>query len=279
MAITVYTDSTGQALSDQITGGDGRPIDLTGYDSVKLNMRYADSEVKKITLGLATVDDATSGHVSYAWKPADIDTPGRYYAWWILKDGSIQTSTDEFEVSIKEHSPGIEIRTGSVYSFCRSIIPETWAALEKDKDYGDSLLQARIEVTKLTLLGSAVNVDDEINLDIRIQQFLAKLTVLGLMSTAMEYWMNQRESVSSTGTAEAISFPERIQHLTNIRDQLMREVAEERDEIEELIDLSPSVSINSVPQFSPGTDEGFKTPLPGENFFDYAFPQKNNDFW
>jgi hypothetical protein len=140
------------------------------------------------------------------------------------------------------------------------------------------LLQKRIEVQKKRLFGSTVVLpEDEEDLDIRVQQFIAKLTVLNLMSTAMEYWMDRHEMVSATGTNETVSFPERIEHLKQIRDQLTREVVEERDEIEELIDLTPVLSINTTPEFSPGTEDGFVTPLPSEEHFSYAFPDTNND--
>jgi hypothetical protein len=275
---TIYTGSEGQTVSQQITRN-GRPFDLT-TSTVKFFLRLANSDVLKVDDENASVVDASSGQVSYDWDDTNLDEPGEYFGWWrVVQPDTSEIDSDEFFLIVRQHAPGVRTRTGVIYEFCRSIIPSTWGALEKDDNYGDALLQKRVEVQKAKLFVSPPTPENEEDLDIRIQQYVAKVTVLGLISTAMEYWMNQREAVSASGTAEVVRFPERIEHLKNIRDQLTREVVEERDEIEEIIDLSPIVTSNTVPEFSPGTEEGFLTPLPGNSFFDYAFPDNDDTLW
>ena len=274
---TVYMGSEGQTVSQQIKQ-DGRPFDLT-TSSVRFYMRYALSDDLKITDEPANVEDAGSGLVSFEWTN-DLDEQGEYFGWWkVIQPDTSEIDSDEFLIVVTEHAPGIRTRTGTIYDFCRSFIPSTWNALERDEQYGDALLQRRIEVQKLRLFGITILPEDEEDLDIRVQSFLAKLTVLNLMSTAMEYWMNQRESVNATGTSEASTWPERIEHLKQIRDQLTREVLDERDEIEEIVDLPPALGANSVPEFTPGTEDGFVTPLPSEEHFSYAFPDRDPTLW
>lgn len=269
--ILVYQDSDGQSVTDNILI-DGRPLpDINTY-TVSFLVREADSDTI-IVDSPATIVDADEAQVRYEWEAADLVARGEFKAWWRVTSGTEDIDTPEFLVVITEHAPGVRARTGAIYEFCRSHIPSTWNALEKDTGYGDLLLQRRIDVQKARLFASPPAAEDERDLDVRVQSYIAKLTVLNLMSTAMEYWMNQREMVSATGTAESSTYPERIQHLKQIRDQLTREVIDERDEIEGIIDLSPINSINAVPEFSPGIEEGFKTPLPGVSFPDYAFPQ------
>lgn len=269
--IVVFSDSDGQSVTDNILI-DGRPIPNIGDFTVTFIMRELESDTIVVN-SAATITDEDESEVKYEFTDSDLATRGQYKAWWRVTSGTEDIDTPEFLVIVTEHAPGVRTRTGTIYEFCRSFIPSTWNALEQDRNYGDALLQQRIEVKKAGLFASPPLPEDEEDLDIRVQSFVAKVTVLSLMSTAMEYWMNQRESVSATGTAENSVYPERIEHLKQIRDQLTREVLEERDEIEEIIDLAPISSINSVPEFSPGTEEGFKTPLPGERFFDYTFPQ------
>lgn len=83
------------ALADTLVDADGDPIDLTGH-TVALLMKN-NAGTTKVNYSAATVDDATSGEVSYSWALGDLDTAGVYWYWWRV------TRTSDSKV---EHFPG-----------------------------------------------------------------------------------------------------------------------------------------------------------------------------
>lgn len=73
-------------LSAQLLDDVGDPIPLAGC-TVRFSMRDADSGTVKINRQLATVVDADSGEVEYAWAAGDTDTASIYEAEWEITDG------------------------------------------------------------------------------------------------------------------------------------------------------------------------------------------------
>jgi hypothetical protein len=68
---------------------------LTAVTSVKFSMINAATGVTKIDEAAATIDDAASGTVSYAWADADVDTAGKFWAFFTVYTS---TKTDTFPV-------------------------------------------------------------------------------------------------------------------------------------------------------------------------------------
>ena len=58
--------------------------DLTGITSVKFTMINQATGVTKVNAATATVDDATTGKVSYALVAADVDTAGQFTAFFTV---------------------------------------------------------------------------------------------------------------------------------------------------------------------------------------------------
>lgn len=266
----IFAEAEGQTLSDEIDI-DGRPLDLTGA-TVKFNMRYKVSSDLKVDDASANVVDAQEGSVSYDWESTDIDEPGEYVGWWniILPDTS-NIETPEFSIIVAIHAPGLKTRTGTIYERAKANLPTTWNILEALPTYGDKYLQDKIEIHKLNVLGSVVAVEDEEDLDIRVQEFIAKCAVLSVIPAGVDYWLDQQQMISATGTHETVSFPDRISALWKLYEKLMAEIAREQPIIDDITDTPIASPAGSAPQFSEGTDEGFVTPLPGKNFKDYAF--------
>lgn len=268
----IFKDSTGSTLIDQIKI-DNRPYNLSTA-GISFMMRNAESDVLKIDNGtVGYVTDGSDGKVKYEWQATDLNSPGEYYAWWdITPSASPEFSTSEFLIVVTEHSPGVRTRTGAIYRQARSILPLTWYHLEEDHRLGDSLLQDIVESAKRSVLGTTVSVEDEETYDIRIQRFIAKLAALESISPAIDYWMNQKQSISATGTNETVSYTNRIEALRQIQEDLLRQITKDRAIIDDLLDTPFTRSFGATPVFSPGTEDGFVTPLPSKHFIDYGFP-------
>lgn len=274
--VIVYTGSDEQPLQDQIKIG-GRPFNI-GASTVKFRMREAQGTTLKVDAA-AVVDDATQGRVSYAWNDLDLNTPGEYYGWWhiIITGGEIDT--DEFLVIVAEHAPGLRTRTGSIYRTARGILPVTFYALETSDKYGDALLQEKIEVAKMRVFGVQILVENEGNYDVRVVDFVAKVAALEIIPGAVDYWMNQHQTITTQGTQEVVSYPDRIAALWKIYERLTIEVAKEKPIIEEILgtmgELVPAIH---TPKWSEGTEVGFMTPLTSR-FFEYDDFDDTTGFW
>lgn len=69
-------------LVAKLLDGDGNAENLTGA-SVQFGMRLETSTAAKVDAA-ATVTDAADGIVTYSWAAADVDTPGRFDAEFVV---------------------------------------------------------------------------------------------------------------------------------------------------------------------------------------------------
>lgn len=275
----VYSSSDAKPLEDQIVFGN-RPFNLEDF-IVTFKMRSEHSTTLVVD-STATVEDATLGKVSYFWQTGDLDTQGEYRAWWSVDTGDGTFDTEEFDLVITTHGPGLKTRTGAFYEFTKSHFPSSWSHLENA--LGDDVIQREIEVVKKTVFGTDVTVAEESNYDIRIQAYIGKLSAIQIIPRAIEYWMNQHQSLSATGTNENVSFPDRVDALWKLYERLLREVARDKEEIEVVIGIPTLKPLTGVPGVSGGTDEGFTTPLAQDYLPDYLGVRRgkrrfNNTLW
>jgi len=61
-------------------------VDLTGATVAMLMRDDTNGEIK-VDLGAATITDAATGTVSYAWQAGDTDTAGMFYVEWVVTFG------------------------------------------------------------------------------------------------------------------------------------------------------------------------------------------------
>jgi hypothetical protein len=273
----VYKDNTGKPLVDTLVDGTGRAIVLSSGASVTFSMRNADSSVLKVNSEPVEIVTPAQAKVKYNWNSSDIDTAGEYYGWFTVNDNGVSWDTPESLVIVAEHRPGLRVKTGAIYQAAKSFLPITWERLEESKHYGDAQLQQKVDIAKLSLLGTEISVEDEDNLDIRVQAYIAKIAVVSVIPAGKDYWAAMSVTKSIKGPDESVSYPDRIEMLEQLHDQLVQEIAADRDDIAELIDTPQIRRPNSVPSVSDGTDEGFITPNPHANFRDYGFSVRGNN--
>lgn len=186
---------------------------------------------------IATIITATQGTVRYDWTVANTATQGEYYGWWkaTLASGKILT-TPEFRVLIDAHASGEAVTTGEITEQARQIMPVTWDALSKDVRYGDRMLQTRVSYVKYKLFATVVDPTLEATIyNPLVQDYVAKVTALQIIPAGIDYWMEQHASISTTGTAESVAYPDRIAHLQKLQEWLLREISDLTPELPGLL--------------------------------------------
>jgi hypothetical protein len=273
--LVLYENNIAQPVVDQIKVGT-RAYNISIGATVKFKMREYDSSTLKVDAA-ATITNASSGEVSYDWILADVDTPGQYYGWWEITDAGSTLETNEFLIIIASHKPGLRTETGKIYQAAKSFLPITWNRLQESEHYGDAQLQNQIDVAKLSLLGYAVTAEDEANLDIRVINYIAKLTVISVIPAGKDYWASMAQTKSAGQPDESVSYPDRINMLDQLKDQLAKELADDRAIIGDILEIPQVRRSNDIPDTSDGTDEGYITPNPHTHFRDYGFSVGGNN--
>lgn len=225
MAKLVITQfNTSPALTDALTFSDGSYMNLSSC-TVKFRMRALGSSVLKIDAA-ASITDAVNGEVEYDWVDADVDTAGEWRGWWnITLPSTKDQDSPEFVVIIDGHTDGEGVETGEIAYQARQIMPLTWDALSNDSRYGDRMLNTRVNYIKYKLFNTVVDPELEMaTYNPFVVDYAAKCVALQIIPAAIEYWMNQQETVTTTGTFEMVTYPDRIRALKDLQDWLTAEV-------------------------------------------------------
>lgn len=156
---------------------------------------------------------------------------------------------------------------GRIADNTRTIIPVTWDALSKDSRVGDSALEARIDYIESLVFGDPIPDGGEAALDALVVEFVSKLSALEIIDMAIDFWMNQEDTLTTTGTNEVVSFPDRISALEKRKKTLLADVAKLEPLVEPLLPELIERSSNSRPLLS-----SFDTPLLTPNPTDIGAP-------
>jgi hypothetical protein len=268
--IIIYLNNTGQPLTDQIKIGT-KPFEIPNGAIVSFKMRYANNANLKVDSG-ASIVDPVKGKVSYSWGDNDLNEVGEYSAWWEIIAGDKLVDSEEFSIIVAKHAPGYRTTTGAIYRIASSFLPSTWSALEASNNYGDALLQQKVEYVKMHILGYSLPVEDEVNLDIRVLDFLAKNVAAKVIPAGIDYWLDQKVSVTIEGAGaaqEIYDYEDRAESLMTLYQRMIKEIAKEEKDILNILDTPLTRSKNSVPSYAEGQDKGFVTPSPVLNFRPY----------
>jgi hypothetical protein len=207
----------------------------------------------------ATVDVA-SDTVSYTIQPADFTTVGPYKVWAHIVE--VNQDSTEVDLMVFDHVPGGAQRVGAVWRAARALEPVAWDALRNYPDYGDVELQRVIELAKLRVLPTTVNVVDEDGLDPRVVDYLAKKVLVdNVLSAAISFWSNQFVAQTARGNSEEVAtYPDRIRAVEEAIKRLRGDLARQEGEVDAVLGGSGSVydapMVNdSGPLLTPGLDE------------------------
>lgn len=217
--------STGPALADVIKI-EGLAMDLSGA-TVRFKMRPVAVE-EPVVNSLAEVTSAANGEVKYEWRAGDLSKEGSFAAWWNIEKAGKTFDTDEFSIFVDAHAPGSAVTTGLIAKRVRAHMPVTYAALVNDANIGESMIQDTIDIVKT--LYYATNVDPSLeatNYGSIVCDYLAKVTAINIIPSAIDYWLDRPVTISLSGTNESMTKPDRIEGLWKLHEKLLRDVKEE----------------------------------------------------
>lgn len=238
-ALHINKGVTAPSLTDVITLN-GSEFDLSG-STAKFRMRPALVQTLKVDAVATPLNQTTNkGGIQYDWISADLDTEGIYYFWWrvTLPNTSI-IETPERQLVVDGHTPGQGVTVGEVFNRVRGHIPNSMTALSQDGRYGDIRIQQKIDVVKWKLFHTAIDpVFEATSYNPLVLDYLGKRATLEIIPAAVDYWTDNPETVTSTGTDEIVSYPDRIDALWKIYDRLTIEVDKLEPEVIPYIPLS-----------------------------------------
>lgn len=140
-------------------------------------------------------------------------------AWYqvIFKDASDNTdTTDPVFFSAIASPVGLAVK---------AIMPLTWRALSAASYYGESMLMSRVEVALHECFPQAVAEASQSTYSPLMIEYAAKRAALEIIPAGIEYWMNQTNTISTTGTSETTSYTDRANQLRELAKWLQAEVA------------------------------------------------------
>lgn len=224
----------------------------TPYDPVLVQFSYRKPSGSVVPL---VPTSSTVGEWAVSW---DVDEAGRWVFEWLTSDPSIREG-GEFDVKGSLISSPI---VGIVGRAVASIMPLTWDNLKESPIYGEAQLSRRIQMVKHRILGSTLADSDESEYSLLLVDYISKCIALDLIPTAIEFWMRQKVTITTTGTSETTAFTDPIPALKDLAKKLTIDVAQMAGN-PEIIALTTVRS--EAPSISGNDDDTFLT----ENPFDF----------
>lgn len=260
--LSVFEGATGSAITDTIRV-EGAAVDLIGMNaSVKFRMRLTDSPTLKVDAD-ATIDQTGSGdgavnkgQVHYSWVAADLDTPGKYRAWWTITASGFPQDSPEFDLEVIAHDSGTPA-LGAVALGVKRFLPATFAALDGNQNFDDDSLQHHANVVKYTLFATVLEAHLEATVyDLMLLDFMSKMTALRILPAAADYWSTQASTLALTGTNESVSYPDRVKNIWDTFDKLAADVTDTWSTMDQMYGfVARKRSPSSLPALSHGSGD------------------------
>ncbi len=215
-------------------------VSFTSYSF--LESETEDGDYVAIDAGSITnydTDPSRPAYRSFTASAAQYD-PGYYRIQWGDNNGGVQLSSI---IYIDDTAPGL------VEELVRSEMPRTWDALARSPLYGEELLRTKIESVKYGILPADLAAASESSYAKPLLNYVAKCVARDLIPPAIEFWMREKITVTTTGTSESTSFADPI---TALRD-LDKKLAIEIEQLKANEDIAASLA---RPKELPFLDDG-----------------------
>ena len=151
---------------------------------------------------------------------------------------------------------------GAIAERARAELPVAWDALSLAPQFGDALLQAKIDAVKEAVFGVVVTPGAEDAYPLMVLNYVGKLVALELITPGIDYWMSEPITVSATGTQETTAYTDRAAMLIRLREDLLKQTRLLWPDVSALVGFT-RVSNAAIPLLST-MDEPFITPSPLE---------------
>lgn len=113
----------------------------------------------------------------------------------------------------------------TIYDLARTNLPDTWDVIANNSSYGQTLLQSKVDFVKYRVFSTIVNSTVESSVYNPIElNYAAKLTALEVIPIAYDHYKNIRQTITTSGTRETVSYPDRIAALQKLSESLTKDV-------------------------------------------------------
>lgn len=154
---------------------------------------------------------------------------------------------------------------GAIANAARGFLPVTWDALSKDTErYGDGFLQTKIDLIVETIFGVQIPVAEEDTYPLRVINYAGKLVALELIAPGIDFWMNETQTITTTGTNEIDSYVDRPDKLRQLYDRLAWEARRDEPMIFALLGRPRPQRGLPRPDISTDVNDVLLTPSPRE---------------
>lgn len=152
---------------------------------------------------------------------------------------------------------------GALADKVRSHLPESYRALTSASYYGEELIQDHIDDVKYKFFATVVSATTEASFyDRYVLRYVGKVATLEIIPSAIEYWMNQLISETTSGTDEQAVYPSRVAALEKLYARLASEIKSEAPEFNSFV--NPIIRLSGASPKVDTSAEDLRTSDPKE---------------
>lgn len=123
---------------------------------------------------------------------------------------------------------------GQIALGARGIIPETWDALANSTYYGEQLLGMKSNFVKFQLFGTVVDTSQEaVFYNPLVLEYAAMGLAITVIPGAADFYANKIQTITSTGTSESRTYPDRVANLWKTQAALLVRMQELQPQVQE----------------------------------------------
>ena len=161
---------------------------------------------------------------------------------------------------------------GRIADIAQSIVPIEWDALSNDSRIGDPALTARETYVQSLLFGDMLSEVEQDALNNLVAEFAGTMLAIQAIDIGIDFWMVQSEIETTEQPREVVNYPERLDHLRELKMSLLAKLAKLEPIVTPLIPDAFERAQGSAPLVS-SFDAELLTPNPQDFGPIYAPPE------